>query len=284
MSKYSCFDVSIENGVAYVTMNRPDKLNTMVKVFWKELPEIVNDIDRNAEARVLVLQAEGKHFSAGMDFGNFSDDGQSKDKEPARLREFFYNEILELQDTFSSLEDCRMPTIAAIQGACIGGAIDMVSACDMRYCDEDAFFKIAEVDIGIAPDVGTLQRLPSLMPIAAVRELAYTGRKFDASEAKNLGLVNEVYSSKEDMLKQVMLKAEEIAKKSPLVTRVIKKQINYARDHSVKESLDYGAAWNSSLISRKDMKAALEAFFNKSEAEYDDIEKLRSFWEKDGLG
>ena len=216
MSKYSCFDVSIENGVAYVTMNRPDKLNTMVKVFWKELPEIVNDIDRNAEARVLVLQAEGKHFSAGMDFGNFSDDGQSKDKEPARLREFFYNEILELQDTFSSLEDCRMPTIAAIQGACIGGAIDMVSACDMRYCDENAFFKIAEVDIGIAPDVGTLQRLPSLMPIAAVRELAYTGRKFDASEAKNLGLINEVYSSKEDMLKQVKLKAEEIAKKSPV--------------------------------------------------------------------
>ena len=218
MSKYSCFDVSIENGVAYVTMNRPDKLNTMVKVFWKELPEIVNDIDRNAEARVLVLRAEGKHFSAGMDFGNFSDDSQSKDKEPARLREFFYNEILELQDTFSSLEDCRIPTIAAIQGACIGGAIDMVSACDMRYCNEDAFFKIAEVDIGIAPDVGTLQRLPSLMPIAAVRELAYTGRKFDASEAKNLGLINEVYSSKEDMLKQVKLKAEEIAKKSPLVT------------------------------------------------------------------
>ena len=93
MSKYSCFDVSIENGVAYVTMNRPDKLNTMVKVFWKELPEIVNDIDRNAEARVLVLQAEGKHFSAGMDFGNFSDDGQSKDKEPARLREFFLSKI-----------------------------------------------------------------------------------------------------------------------------------------------------------------------------------------------
>ena len=124
------------------------------------MPEIIRDIDKNSKARVIVLSGQGKHFSAGMDLANvMSGEGSGTKKDPARMRETFYHEVLELQDTFSALEDCRMPTIAAIQGACVGGAIDMVAACDMRYCSEDAFFKIAEVDIGIAADVGTLQRL-----------------------------------------------------------------------------------------------------------------------------
>ena len=176
-----------------------------------------------------------------------------------------------------------MPTIAAIQGGCIGGAIDMAAACDMRYCSEDAFFKIAEVDIGIAADVGTLQRLPSLIPLAVLRELAYTGRKCDSKEAKSLGLVNEVYTSVEDMMAGVQNLAKTIASKSPLVTRVIKKQINYARDNSVRDSLEYHAMWNASLISHKDTETALTAFMNKSEGEFDDLEELKSFWEKEGL-
>jgi enoyl-CoA hydratase len=173
-----------------------------------------------------------------------------------------------------------MPTIASIQGACVGGAIDMVAACEMRYCSENAFFKIAEVDIGIAADVGTLQRLPTLMPIGVVRELAYTGRKFDSTEAKSLGLVNEVYDSEENLNIEVNKIAKTIASKSPLVTRVIKKQINYARDHSVKESLDYHAAWNSSLISGSDMQEAMTSYMNKTDGTYDDLEELKSFWEK----
>lgn len=202
-------------------------------------------------------------------------------KRPCENERNFYHEVLELQDTFSALEDCRMPTIAAIHGACVGGAIDMAAACDMRYCSDDAFFKIAEVDIGIAADVGTLQRLPSLIPLAAVRELAYTGRKFDANEAKELGLVNKVFDSQESLTDEVNKIAKKIANKSPLVTRVIKKQINYSRDHSVKESLDYHAAWNSSLISSKDMEEAMKAYMNKSDGDFEDLEPKRSFWEKD---
>ena len=283
MSKYTCFDVSVEDHIAHVVMNRPDEFNSMTRLFWKELPEIVKEIDKNAQARVILLTGEGKHFSSGMDLANFSSNGSDKKKDPARMRETFYHEILELQDTFTALEECRLPTIAAIQGACVGGGIDMVTACDMRYCSSDAFFKIAEVDIGLAADVGTLQRLPSLIPIAAVRELAYTGRKFDAVEAKTLGMVNEVFESYEELMIEVEKIAQTIASKSPLVTRVIKKQINYARDHSVQDSLDYHAAWNSSLLSGRDMEVAMTSYMNKENGEYDDLEEQKSFWEKDGL-
>jgi len=282
MTSYECFDLDIKDHIAHLSMSRPEALNAMSRVFWKELPEIIKDIDKNSQARVIVLSGQGKHFSAGMDLANFmSNDKSGEKKDPARMREIFYHEVLELQDTFSALEECRMPTIAAIHGACVGGAIDMAAACDMRYCSDDAFFKIAEVDIGIAADVGTLQRLPSLIPLAAVRELAYTGRKFDANEAKELGLVNKVFNSQESLTDEVNKIAEKIANKSPLVTRVIKKQINYSRDHSVKESLDYHAAWNSSLISSKDMEEAMKAYMNKSDGDFEDLEPKRSFWEKD---
>ena len=282
MTSYECFDLDIKDNIAHLSMSRPEALNAMSRVFWKELPEIIKDIDKNSQARVIVLSGQGKHFSAGMDLANFmSNDKSGEKKDPARMREIFYHEVLELQDTFSALEECRMPTIAAIHGACVGGAIDMAAACDMRYCSDDAFFKIAEVDIGIAADVGTLQRLPSLIPLAAVRELAYTGRKFDANEAKELGLVNKVFDSQESLTDEVNKIAEKIANKSPLVTRVIKKQINYSRDHSVKESLDYHAAWNSSLISSKDMEEAMKAYMNKSDGDFEDLEPKRSFWEKD---
>jgi enoyl-CoA hydratase len=256
----------------------------MTRLFWKELPEIVKQLDKNAEARVILLKGEGKHFNAGMDLANFAPaDKNGPKKDPARMREVFYNEVLELQDTFTALEECRMPTVASIQGACVGGAIDMVAACDIRHCSSDAFFKIAEVDIGLAADVGTLQRLPSLMPLGAVKELAYTGRKFLPAEALELGFMNKVFESREDLEMGSLELAKEIASKSPLVTRVIKKQINYARDHSVKEALDYHAAWNSSLISSQDMEAAIKAFMEKSKADYDDLEPTHSFWEKDGL-
>jgi enoyl-CoA hydratase len=284
MSKYTCFDVNVKDHVAHVVMNRPDEFNSMTRLFWKELPEIVKELDKNAEARVILLKGEGKHFNAGMDLANFvpaDKDGPKKD--PARMRETFYHEVLELQDTFTALEECRMPTIASIQGACVGGGIDMVAACDIRHCSSDAFFKIAEVDIGIAADVGTLQRLPTLMPLGAVRELAYTGRKFLPAEALELGFMNKVFETREELEKGSLELAKEIASKSPLVTRVIKKQINYARDHSVKESLDYHAAWNSSMISGQDMEAAMKAFMEKSQASYDDLEPTHSFWEKDSL-
>jgi enoyl-CoA hydratase len=282
MTNYSCFELEIKNNIAHLSMSRPDSLNSMTRIFWKELPDIIKDIDKNSKARVIVLSGQGKHFSAGMDLANFVPGEKSGEKkDPARVREAFYHEVLELQDAFTALEECRMPTIAVIQGACVGGAIDMAAACDMRYCSSNAFFKIAEVDIGIAADVGTLQRLPTLIPLAAVRELAYTGRKFDSAEAKSLGLVNEVYDSEEELMIEVNKIAETIASKSPLVTRVIKKQINYARDHSVRDSLEFHATWNASLLSGQDLEEAMTSYMNKTSGNFDDLEPKESFWEKD---
>ncbi|MEK9650021.1 MAG: crotonase/enoyl-CoA hydratase family protein [Gammaproteobacteria bacterium] len=282
-NNYSCFNFEVQDNIGFITMCRGDALNTMTRLFWKELPQIIKQADKNSKARVLVLQAEGKHFSAGMDLANFSEGNKLDKKDPARLREAFYHELLELQDTFTALEKCRMPTIALIQGACVGGAIDMVAACDMRYCSEDAFFKIAEIDIGLAADVGTLQRLPKLMPFSHVKELAYTGRKFDAKEAEKLGLINRVFSSPEILAAEGKKLAEIIASKSPLVTRVIKKQLNFARDNKVDDALEYHAMWNAALISSRDMEAALSAHVSKSTADFDDLEELKSFWEKEGL-
>jgi enoyl-CoA hydratase len=265
-------------------MSRGNELNTMTRLFWKELPEIIKTIDKNADARVILLRGEGKHFSAGMDLANFVNDGSGKKKkDPSRTREAFYHELLELQGAFTALEKCRMPTIAAIQGACVGGAIDMAAACDMRYCSTDAFYKIAEVDIGIAADVGTLQRLPTLMPLGAVRELAYTGRKFDSAEAQQLGFVEKVFQDHDQLLEETTKLAEEIASKSPLVTSVIKKQINYARDNSVDDALDYHAIWNSALISSSDMESAMKAYMEKVSGDFEDLEPKKSFWEKQGL-
>ncbi|MGA1762149.1 MAG: crotonase/enoyl-CoA hydratase family protein [Gammaproteobacteria bacterium] len=283
MTDYSCFNFEVVDNIGFITMCRGDELNTMTRLFWKELPEIIKKADKDSKARVLVLQAKGKHFSAGMDFANFAQEQNVEKKDPARMREAFYHELLELQDSFTALEKCRMPTIALIQGACVGGAIDMVAACDMRYCSKDAFFKIAEVDIGLAADVGTLQRLPKLMPFSDVKELAFTGRKFDAAEAEQLGLVNRVFANQESLVSEGLKIAKEIASKSPLVTRVIKKQLNYARDNKVDDALEYHAMWNAALISSQDMEKALSAYAKKSVADFDDLAELKSFWEKEGL-
>ncbi len=280
MSKFNCFNLSIDNHIAMLKMNRPDSFNSMTREFWRELPEIVRDIDKNTKARVIVLSGEGKHFCAGMDLTNFVADNKKVKKDPARLREAFYQELLGLQNSLSALEECRLPTIAAIQGACVGAGIDMIAACDMSFCTKDAFFKIAEVDVGIAPDVGTLQRLVKAIPISKLRELSYSGRKFDAIEAKELNLISEIYETKTDLMNTVLKLAKKIATKSPLVTRVIKKQINFSRDHSVSDSLDYAAIWSAAAISDNDLQEAMKSYIEKKDGEFDDLEDLKEFWEK----
>ena len=186
MNEYKCFDVLIEKGVATVTLNRGEKLNTMIPAFWSELPKVIDEINSSGEARVIVLASTGKHFSAGMDLAVFSMNSGESQAEVGRLRANLRENALHLQDSFNCLEKARIPVLAAIQGGCIGGAVDMVTACDMRYASEDAFFCIQEINIGMTADVGTLQRLPKLIPEGVCRELAYTGRRMKADEAKSV--------------------------------------------------------------------------------------------------
>ena len=266
--------VSIENRIAHIELCRPSELNTMTASFWDELPLVVNQIDRQAAARVIVISAQGKHFTAGMDLSVFAGMEERFKGEPARRGEHLRHWVMTLQDTFTSLENARMPVLCAIQGACIGGGVDMVCAADSRYCTSDAYFVIKEIELGMTADVGTLQRLPHLISQGLVRELAYTGRRFTAQEALASGLVNHVYDDHQSMLDGVMELASRITRHSPLAVAGSKEMLNYSRDHAVDEGLRYMATWQAGMFQQPDIMEALTAQQQKRSAEYQELRGL----------
>ena len=218
--KYTCFKVNVADHIANLVLSRPDELNTMSRDFWVELGDVLEEINKDSDIRVVVMSSTGKHFSAGMDLNAFSNgvDNIPDDKKPdhARIGEAVYRVAKELQEYISTLEKIRVPVIAAIHGGCIGGAVDLVTACDIRLASQDAFFCIQEINIGMAADVGTLQRLPKIIPDSKMREMAYTGRRMYADEAKENGLVSNTYESHEKLLEAANELAKEIASKSPV--------------------------------------------------------------------
>lgn len=251
--------VTIENHIAHIQLNRPDALNSMIPEFWTELPAVVQKIDDEAEARVIVISALGKHFSAGMDLSVFASIAKSFQGEPARRAEQFRRLVLELQASFNALENIRIPVLVAMQGGVIGGAVDMVSAADCRYCTKDSFFTIKETELGMTADVGTLQRLPKLISQGLVRELAYTGRNMPSSEAKECGLVNQVFDDQSSMLEAVMKTAAKVAANSPMAVSGCKEMLNYSRDHNVADSLNYMATWQAGMFQMPDVQEAMAA-------------------------
>jgi enoyl-CoA hydratase len=279
---YECFTVEIQDQIAHITLNRPDKRNSMIPSFWYELPEIVHDIDNHAKARVIVISSTGPHFSSGMDLATFSNDpdisASTDAKRDAKIRRgaAFYDTASHMQKSFSCLENCRIPVIAAIQGGCLGGGVDMVTACDMRYATEDAFLSIFEINIGMTADVGTFPRLVKLIPEGIVRELAYTGRRMYAPEAMRTGLVNQVFPDQKAMLETVMTIARDIASKPPLAVFGCKRMINYARDHSTADGLDYISIWNASMLQPAEMQEAMQANSEKRPGDFVDLPDRRT--------
>jgi len=272
---YTCFAVDISDNIAHVQMKRPEKFNSMIREFWNELPEIINDINDNARARVIVISSTGKHFCSGMDLAVFTGgsgaDERTKAADISRQRHMLRDKVKVLQDSFSCLDNARMPVLMAIQGGCIGGAVDMASACDIRYATTDAFFCIQEIKIGMTADVGTFPRLCHLIPEGWVREMAYTGRRLPAHKAQEIGLVNETYDSQEEMMTAVMATAAEIASNSPLAVAGSKTMINYARDHTIADGLDYIATWQTGMYHPADMMEAFAAKSDKRDGEYEEI-------------
>ena len=268
----TCFDVEITDKVAHVRLNRPDELNTMTAAFWRELPEIVTRISDDASARVVVISSTGKHFSAGMDLsvflgGELAGETAELGRRQARMR----SNAQVLQWSFTALEKARVPVLAAVQGGVIGGAVDLVTACDVRYASADAFFCVQEVNIGMTADVGTLQRLGNLVPEGFAREMAYTGRRVPAARAYEVGLVSEVYADHDSLVLGVLETAREIASKSPLAIWGTKVAMNYARDHSVDDSLEQIATWQSGMFQPDDMSEAFTAKAEKRDAVFDDL-------------
>jgi enoyl-CoA hydratase len=278
---YKCFDLTIENRIAQVVMNRPEKRNSMIPDFWDELPRIIRDLDDNARARAIVISSTGPHFSAGLDISAFSAGGIAAGADPAEQRHArrqrgaaFYSNLSRMQESFSALEKCRIPILAAIQGGCIGGGVDLVTACDMRYATEDAFLTIFETNIGLTADVGTFPRLVKLIPEGIVREMAYTGRRMPAREAQAAGLVNRVFTDQKAMLEGVMEVAREIASKAPLAVYGCKRMINYSRDHSTADALDYIGIWNASMLQPDEVIEAMTASREKRAGDFADLPKL----------
>ena len=284
-TKYKSFTIDVSDHVANLVLSRPDELNTMTRDFWVELGDVLEEINNNAEVRVVVMSSTGKHFCAGMDLSAFSNgvdnipDGKKPDH--ARIGEAVYRVAKELQGYISTLEKIRVPVIAAIQGGCIGGAVDLVTACDIRLASKDAFFCIQEINIGMAADVGTLQRLPKIIPDSKMREMAYTGRRMYADEAKETGLVSDTYESHEEMLAAANELARVIASKSPVAIYGLKAVMNYSRDHSVNEGLEYNALWSGAMLSQKDMTEAITANIEKRDASFNDLVEVKKFNESD---
>ena len=271
MPTFETLSVTLQDHIATVRLNRPDKANAMNAAMWQEIRQAFTWVDETPEARVAVLQGEGKYFTAGIDLqmmmglpATLADDCEG------RMREKLRRLILDLQDTLTSLERCRKPVLAAIAGGCIGGGIDLITCADMRYASSDAFFTIKEIDIGMVADVGTLQRLPKLIGQGITRELAYTGRKCEAQEARQIGLVNRVFETREALYAGVREIAATIAAKSPLSIRGTKEMITYARDHSVADSLNYIATWNAAMLMSKDLTEAMMANMSKRPAVFKD--------------
>ena len=281
---YSCFEYELKEHVAHISMCRGDAFNTMTKAFWSELPELVDKISDEGKARVIVLSAQGKHFCAGMDLANFKSDGDflstdTKKITQGRRSEAQFRVTRDLQYSISCLEKSRIPVIAAIQGACIGAGVDLITACDIRYASSDAFFCIQEINIGMAADVGTLQRLPYLIPEGILRELAFTGRKLSADEGLKYGLVNAVFDTPDAVIEHALSVAHEIADKAPLAISGTKEVLNYNRDHTVEESLNYNALWNAAMNFSDDMMEAFKSKTEKRDPDFQDLVKKGKYLE-----
>ena len=276
MTPMHCFSLTIEDHIAHLVLRQPDTLNTMGPVFWRELDTALTELHHGNSARVLVISSTGKHFSAGMALDTFAGAIQMDDQSPEG-RAAMFDSLSDMQATFTKLEKLRIPVIAAIQGGCIGGAVDMVTACCLRYASAEAFFCIQEINIGMVADVGTLQRLPKLIPLAVVKELAYTGRRMGAEQALQYGLVNAVLPTPEAALAAAMQCAREIASQPPIALWGTKQAVHYARDPTVDESLSQMGWLQAAIWSNRHVGEAVGAMKAKRSSEFPPLAALTSF-------
>jgi enoyl-CoA hydratase len=268
---YTTFTYGVDGHVAQIALNRPQALNTMNREFWDEIPAVFAEIDADPSVRAVVISSTGRHFTAGLDLGWAGQSLGDRHADPGRAREQFRRHVKYMQEPFNAVDRCRVPVIAAIQGGCIGGGVDFITACDIRLGSADCFFTIQEVNIAIVADVGTLQRIPHLLPQGLIRELAYTGRRWRAEEAVAQGFLNRVLPTHEETVAAALEMAGEIAGKSPLAIAGIKQVLNAGRDMSIDQGLEYVAVWNAAMLQGEDMRKAVMAQMAKETATFDDL-------------
>ena len=271
-----CFTFSVAEGIARLTLNRPDAMNTITPTLWRELETVLDHLQREAPARALIVASTGKHFCAGMSLEMFGT-GISLDETSAPSRANIAPVLADMQRALDKLAALRMPVIAVVQGGCIGGGVDLVAACDLRYCSADAFFCIQEINIGMVADLGTLQRLPKLIPDVVVRELAFTGRRLPAERAFAVGLVNGVAPDADAAFAAALETALEIAAKPPVAVWGSKQAIDYARDHPVADGLRQMGWLQSALWDTGAIVESMSARQQRRAPAYTELAPLRFF-------
>ena len=281
------FDIEFLGHVAHIKLNRPEKRNAMNWDFWRDLPRIVGDIDTNARARCIVLSSTGPVFSAGLDLSLFGQDVFASSK-TAKMNEKelqtpqnFMSFLSFLQDSISSLQKARIPVICAIQGGCIGGGVDLICSADIRLATNDAFFSIRETKIGMVADVGTFPRIVKLLPEGIVKELAFTGRNFSAQEAKEYGFVNKLYESHDSLIEGALEIANEIASNSPAAVYGCKRVIDFSRDHTIDEGLEWINMWNASMLSQSELMEGFQSYKSRKEGNFAELPKLKDHFSKE---
>ena len=264
------FRITRDGAVAHLRLSRPEASNALDMDFWRGLGPALEELDAGGDVRAMVLSGEGRNFCAGMDISVFSG-GAILGTDTAAERQAFHQAARDLQDALSMLERVRFPVIAAIQGACVGAGLDMNAACDLRLTSADAYIGVEEMNIGMMADVGSLQRLPHLLPEGVVRELAYLGTSLTADRAERLGFVNAVLPDAENLLTAAMEMAHAIATKAPLAISGSKAAITYTRDHTVAEGLEWAAVMQGSIWNTADILGAIQARATKSPARFADL-------------
>jgi enoyl-CoA hydratase len=263
MSEYKSLRLEKKEGVVEVVLIGPGKGNAMGPDFWREAPEVFAALDRDDEARAIIVRGDGANFSYGLDLAAMMGDlgrhfgsGENLAAERTRLLDL----VADMQKAFDNVAACRKPVIAAINGWCVGGGLDLIAACDVRLCAADARFSLREVKVAIVADLGSLQRLPRIIGEGATRELAFTGKDIAAARALQIGLVSEVHETRDGLIEAARKMAREIADNPPLVVQGIKRVMNYCADKSVADGLGYVAVWNSAFLQSVDLVEAMTAF------------------------
>lgn len=268
---YQFFQVTVSNKVARVSINRPQKANALHLPAWEELKTVMEEMSQRTDVRVVLLSGEGKLFCAGIDLELLMSVQQFKAiPSPADRNEALYAMVIKLQHCVSAIEQCAKPVIAAIHNGCIGGGLDIIAACDLRYCSDDAYFVIKEIDMGMVADLGTLQRLPKFVSPARVAEMAYTGRSVKAEEAERIGLVHGKLNSQQDLMTYATDVAMQIASKSPKSIRGTKRVLQHATNHTVTEGLEYIARHNAEHLLSDDLLESFRAVMEKRNPNYTD--------------
>jgi len=268
MSEFFDLTHGTPHGVAELVLNQPARLNTMSPAFFPALRDAVQALDQSGETRVLVIRSTGKHFCAGMALDVFGGGFELLRTHDARARLAFQEGLRRLMGCFDVLETVRFPVICAVQGGCIGGGFDLALACDLRVCSADAFFTVQEIHIGMAADLGSLQRLPKVVPQGLARQMAFTGERLEAARALAGGLVNAVLPDADALRAHALQLAQQIAQKSPLAIAGSKLALNHARDHGTAEALTQMALLQSAIFDVDEMQRAIGAWKDKRPGEF----------------